>query len=573
MELDEKEKSNRSSELLNNIDSLNKTTSTISQTNEAETQKKKGCKFPSAYSILLMIEFIIFILTYIIPKGQFDKIEYSSEKNIFIIKYQNGTNIEKNATKDVLDDLKIKIPLDSFINGYIKNAISIPNTYKKIKGEKTNFFNIFLYPVLGLIESSNIAYFLFILGGSLNILIEMNALSAGMKALSRITKGKEFFLLILVYIIISLTGSLLGLMEEFLPFYPILVPIFLKSGFDGLVSLGALYLSSMMGNMFSTLNPFSTVIASYSAGINFVKGIVFRAIYYFLGNMIAILYIYFYYRRIKADETKSIVYDIRKSIEKKFLKNEKEESNKDDSLKLQKDIEFNEDSNLLNKEKDNENEKEKDEFTIKQKISLIIFIIGFGAMIFGVLYYKWWFEQMTSVFIVFSIILMILLQKGEEKGIEIFIKGAGDFIGVSIIIGMARAINLTLEEGKIADTILNYLTNAVSGLPKILLAVIMLLIFIFLGIFISSSSGLAILSMPVFAPLGDEVNLSRAVIINTFMYGQYFSAIVTPTGLVLIALQMIGIPYNYWIKFIWPFLLILFIFLVIIIIVNALFQE
>ena len=78
--------------------------------------------------------------------------------------------------------------------------------------------------------------------------MEMNALSSGISALSRVTKGKEFLLCILVFLLISIGGSVFGLMEEFLPFYPILVPIFLKSGFDGMLSFVSLYLPSMIGN-------------------------------------------------------------------------------------------------------------------------------------------------------------------------------------------------------------------------------------------------------------------------------------------------------------------------------------
>jgi uncharacterized ion transporter superfamily protein YfcC len=179
---------------------------------------------------------------------------------------------------------------------------------------------------------------------------------------------------------------------------------------------------------------------------------------------------------------------------------------------------------------------------------------------------------MTSVFIVFGIILMFISGKGEQEALDVFMRGAGDFIGVSIIIGLARSINITLEEGKISDTLLNYLSKAIDGLPKIVFGIIILLIFIFLGLFISSSSGLAFLSMPVFAPLADQANCSRIVIINAYMFGQYFSAIITPTSYILIVLQMVGIPYNYWIKFIWPLLIILFILLVILIIINMYIQ-
>jgi uncharacterized ion transporter superfamily protein YfcC len=193
-------------------------------------------------------------------------------------------------------------------------------------------------------------------------------------------------------------------------------------------------------------------------------------------------------------------------------------------------------------------------------------------MISGIIFLDWWFEHMSAVLIVFSMIILFILNKGEYKGVEVFMKGAGDFIGVAIIVGLARGINLTLEEGKISDTILYDMSNAIKGLPKVIFGVIMLVIYMFLGIFISSSTGLAILSMPIFAPLADEVNLERKIIVNTYMFGQYFSGIVTPTGLILIALQMVGIPYNYWIKFIWPYLIIMFLFLVVLIIIDVLIE-
>ena len=556
---------------VDNSDSLelNRVTERSTQA-EPKEEKKKGCQFPTAYTILIILEALVFFLTYIVQKGQFEKIEYSSERNIFIIKTQNGATYEREAKQEVLDGLNIKIPIESFKKGYIKKPISIPGTYQAIEGDSSNLFMLFVYPIKGLIDSCNIAAFLFVLGGTLNILIEMEALSAGMTALSRVTKGKEFLLLILVFLLISISGSVIGLLEEILAFYPILMPVFLKSGMDGMVGLATLFLSSIIGNMFSTVNAFTVVLGSYSAGINFINGIAFRAVSFALGNIISILYIYLYYRKIKSDETKSIVYDIKQGIEDKFLKEEKEKIKKQSEENLSA-IDITEETLLAKKEKEKEDEKNK--FTCLQKIALLIFLCAFGVMIFGVMALDWWFEEMASVFIIFAIILMVLLNKGEQKALEIFIKGAGEFVGVSCIIGLARGINITLEEGKISDTILNSLTKAVSGLPTMLFGVLMLIIFMLLGILISSSTGLAILAMPIFSPLADEVKLSRKVIVNTYMFGQYFSGIVTPTGLVLIASQMSGISYKYFIKFIWPFLIIFFIFLVILIVIDVLIES
>ena len=576
---------------------LNLASNATSHVDEIENKKSKGCKFPTAYTILIIIELIVFLLTYIIPKGTFDKIEYSSKKDIFIITSQNGSEITINATQSVLDELNVKIPLESFQKGYIKKPISIPDTYKRMEGETTNFFkyffNLFLFPIKGLIESADISFFLFVLGGNLSILMEMNALSAGISALSRVTKGKEFLLCFLVFIIISLSGSLFGMMEEFLPFYPILVPIFLKSGFDGMLSFVTLYLSTIIGTMFSLINPFSVVIGSYSAGINFIDGFSFRLISFFIGHIIVFIYIFIYYRKIKKNPKSSVVYEIKKKIDAKFrvkeenIKNEEEkveteevktaiEEEKEEIEENKKDIEKGIEENLVPKDKEKKEKPKidkKDKFTCLQKIAIIVFIGAFGIMVYGIMALDWWFEHMTAVFAGFSLLLMFILNKGEQKAIETFIKGAGDFIGVSIIIGVARGINITLDEGKILDTILNSMTGLITDLPPLIFAVIMLILFIILGIFISSSSGLATLAMPVFAPLSDKVNCSRIVTVNTFMFGVCYSGIITPTGLVLIALQLIEIPYNYWIRFIWPFLIIYFFFLVILVIINTIQEE
>ena len=97
----------------------------------------------------------------------------------------------------------------------------------------------------------------------------------------------------------------------------------------------------------------------------------------------------------------------------------------------------------------------------------------------------------------------------------------------------------------------------------------MFIIFIFLGFFIASQSGLAILAMPVFAPLADNVNCSRAVVVNAYMFGQSLTRIISPGGFILIVLELVEIKYSHFIKFIWPLMVILLVYLIILIIINT----
>ena len=531
--------------------------------NPPEEKKKRCTYFPSAYTILLCLELVVFILTYIIPKGKFNTIEYDSSTEKFIINKYNKTSQPepetKNATQEILDELGVKISLDKFTSGDIKKPISIPGTYKVLEDEENaNFFDLFLYPILGLIDSSNIDFVLMMIGGCINLLIEMKALTSGMEALARLTKNHEIILLIVSFFLISIGGTTFGIAEEILSFYPVLMPIFIKSGLDGGLAAASLYFGSVVGTMFSTVNPFAVGIGSYSAGINFIDGIVLRVIGFILVDVLVIGYFIFYNFRVKKNPLKSAVYDIKDELIEKYSKYKNVQS-EDNTVAITNQ------EDLL--KKDNEVPTK---FTIIQKIGMILFGLAFVLLIIGVSALGWWFEHLAAIFGVLGIILIFLARKGEVKGIEIFVKGAGDFAGVMVIIGIARGINITLDKGLIADTMLNGLCNLVDGLPKVLFAVIMFIVFIILGIFIQSSSGLAVLSMPVFAPLADNVNCSRAVVVNSYMFGQNFISLITPTGLTLIVLQLVGLKYTHWLKFIWIFTIVLFVYLVIIIIISSL---
>ena len=518
--------------------------------NEKE-KGKKPFKFPSAYSIILIIQVFVFFLTFITPKGKYATIFYVNGK--FTYTYPNATQEILPANKETLEHLKLSIEIENFENGNIKKAIAIPGTYEKVKGHKTNIFDLFLNPVLGMINSADIAFFLMILGGNISVLIEMKALTNGLQALANMLKGRGFILLCIMQILVSIGGTTFGMAEECLAFYPILIPIFLKNGLDGMLSAMSLYSGSSIGTMFSTVNAFAVVIASYSAGINFTEGIWIRLIGLILGDALTCGFLYRYYKKIQIDEKNSLCYSLKKKLEDKFLKEEKE--NKND-----------EDTNLKN---ENIKKEKENEFTLIQKIALILFLCSFVIMIIGVVFLDWWFNEMTAVFLVNGIILLFLSRQEEEKAIRNFTKGVGEFASVSLIIGLGRGVNITLEKGMISDTLLHLLADTLGNMNKILFAIVLVFIFIFLGFFIQSSSALAVLSMPIFAPLAENVKVSRTLIVNAYLFGQNFSDFISPTGLLLIILQLNEIPFNLWLKFIWPYLILLLTLILLLIIINT----
>lgn len=191
----------------------------LTESSKKDEKPKKKYNFPSPYSFLLIMELFIFILTFIIPKGHFDTIEYSSEEKNFIIRKNdnNSTIITVNASQEELDKIGVNISLNNFLDYFKSKQIRIPNTYKKINYEYGNifyiFFSLFNYPIKGLIESATIGFFLLITGGTLKVLEEIQSLSAFMICLKKKLK-KKFLILILVLIIFAIAGTTFGILEQ-----------------------------------------------------------------------------------------------------------------------------------------------------------------------------------------------------------------------------------------------------------------------------------------------------------------------------------------------------------------------
>ena len=80
----------------------------------------------------------------------------------------------------------------------------------------------------------------------------------------------------------------------------------------------------------------------------------------------------------------------------------------------------------------------------------------------------------------------------------------------------------------------------------------------FLNFFVPSGSGQAALTMPIMAPLSDLLGLSRQTAVLAFQFGDGLSNMIIPTsGVTMGILAVAKVPYNVWIKWFTPLLLIL----------------
>ncbi len=491
--------------------------------------KKKGWSFPTAYSVLFIVLMLAAALTYMVPSGLYAKLSYDGGAKSFVVTSPKGEAKNYPATQATLDDLGVKIDLSQFTDGGISKPIAIPGTYENVPANPTSFNDFILAPVKGVHESVDIMLFVLLIGGIIGVLNASGSINAGFAALSRATKGKEFVLIVLVTFLIAVGGTTFGMAEETVALYPILIPIFIVAGYDALVGIAAIYMGSAVGTMFSTVNPFSSIIASAAAGTAYTEGLYFRLFGWGVGVLITLAYILRYASKVKRDPTASLIYAKKAEIEHVML--------------------------------DKAGSGEAPPFTGARAMLLIVFLITFLVMVWGVSTQDWWFDEMTALFLVSGIAICFVacfaLGMSEGDAVNNFIAGAADLVGVGLIIGVARAVNLLLDKGLISDSILFYSSQMVEGMSPMMFILMMMVIFVILGFFIPSSSGLAVLAMPIMAPLADTVGLPRDIIVSVYQYGQGLMAFVTPTGLILVALSLVHVTYDKWLRFVLPLLVIM----------------
>jgi uncharacterized ion transporter superfamily protein YfcC len=117
---------------------------------------------------------------------------------------------------------------------------------------------------------------------------------------------------------------------------------------------------------------------------------------------------------------------------------------------------------------------------------------------------------------------------------------------------------VVLEEGMIIDTILDRTSMMLEGKHPVLSAQGMFVFQTMLNFFIPSASGQAMVSMPLMVPLSDLLGISRQTAVLIFISGDGFSNMVVPTsGVLMASLAIAGVPFEKWIRFVWPLFFVL----------------
>jgi len=422
------------------------------------------------------------------------------------------------------------------MNEEVGREVAVPGTYETVEPNPQGFVDVMLAPTAGFYDPDSyaanaidVALFVLFLGGFLGVMNATGAIDTGIRSAMHHMEGHEIWMIPILMTLFALGGTTYGMAEETLAFYAILIPVIISAGYDAVTGVAVILVGAGIGVLGSTINPFATVIAANAANIPFTDGIGLRLVLLVGGLVICAVYVMRYALRVKADPSRSVVARQREAHRKLFLQGHDELDNFD--------------------------------LTGTQKIALVIFALTFIVMIWGVASQGWWMARMGALFLGSAILIGIIARLGEKKLTGSFVDGARDLLGVALVVGLARGIVVIMEQGMIADTILHSAENTLGGLPELAFINLMFWIEVGMSFFVPSSSGLAVLSMPILAPLADFASVGRDLVVTAYQSANGLVNLINPTFAVVVGGLAIGrVSYDRWLVFIWPLLLILTVF-------------
>lgn len=184
---------------------------------------------------------------------------------------------------------------------------------------------------------------------------------------------------------------------------------------------------------------------------------------------------------------------------------------------------------------------------------LLVFVLGLVVMLYGVFEHQWFINEISSVFVMISIVAGLVAGMSGRTISETALKSVAVVAPGAFMVGLATAIKVGMEMGNISDTIAFNLAETLTGLPTYASAVSMSLAQCGINFMIPSGSGQALATLPIMIPLGEVLGLTRQSTILAFQVGDGVTNLFNPTlGGLIAMLAMCRISFDRWLRFIFP---------------------
>lgn len=393
-------------------------------------------------------------------------------------------------------------------------TIVVNGSFHQIQQTPVNPLSILTYVWAGLEGARSIIWSLLLCGGGLGIILGTGMFQGAAATLSRKAKGKEWAVVAFLMVVFALLCVPINL-NYFIPFAPLGIVIAKAMGYDAIVGISIIMLGGAIGFSCGAMNIANTGTAQMIAELPLFSGMAYRLFCMVPLTLATILYVLWYGKKIKKDPTKSFCYQFQSA----------EENFDVDSLPA---------------------------FTRTHIPVAVVTGIGIGCMIYVAIFAKLTMAQAAFIFMYMGLAAGIVYRMPVNTMCKEFINGVKGMAPTGVMIGFAYAISNILNTGHILDTVVFSLANTLNSVPVLLQAPAMFLMHIIINFFVTSGSGQAAITMPIFIPVADLTHMSRQVAVLAFNFGDGLCNFILPHAAATMGfVGYANIPFTQWLRFIY----------------------
>ena len=471
-----------------------------------EEKPKKRISFSlSAFTIILILIYLLAVATHLLPKAQF---------------------IE-----------------DNIVNG------------SGVVG--ATFSQALLAPIKGFGDAIDICVFVLILGAFLKIVNSTNSIETGIQVLIKKLHGHELILIPILMILFSIGGTTYGMLEETVGFYALLAAAMVAAGMDTVVSSAIVLLGAGSGVLGSTVNPFAVGVAVDAAkavlpaDVVINQGIIIGlgAVLWITTLVISILFVMSYAKKV-IQKKGSTILSLQEQKNMEAVYGDEGLGRKNVQLSGRQKLTL-----IL--------------FALTFVVMIISFIPweDFGITFFadskiiglswlaGCPLGQWYFQEATLWFLLMAIVIAIVNKMPEHEIVDKLIDGADDMVGVILIIALARGASVLMSQTYLDNYLIYNISTVLARVPRVIFAPLNYIFHVGLSVLVPSSSGLATLSSPIMAPLAHQVGYSVETTIMEMVAANGFVNLFTPTcGAIMGGLALAKVEYTTWLKWVFKVL-------------------
>jgi uncharacterized ion transporter superfamily protein YfcC len=353
----------------------------------------------------------------------------------------------------------------------------------------------------GLERMAGLIFMVLMIGGMFGVVTHSGAIDAGLEKLLHSVGGNLYVLVPALMVVYSAGSTFLGLASEYLLIIPLMVAMANRLGLSNVVGLAIVTVAVKAGYLASVSNPIPLSIAQPLVGLQVFSGAGFRLACYLVFLAAGIAYVLWMIRQERHGG----------SLEPDFRA---------------------------------------EPLSARHRLTLLSLVSGVALLVYGSNRWHWSHEELSAYYIGLSVLLAAVGGLGPTEAADAFVRGMKKVLMATMLIGVASAVAVVLEDGQVLDSIVHSLTGLIGEGGAWVAALGMFFAQLLLDFLIPSTSGQAAVSMPIMGPLGQLTGVSPQTTVLAFLFGNGITNLLTPTsGTLLAYLAAANVGWVQWARF------------------------